>query len=461
MNRKKSHVTHSNWIESVMILVAAIAILAFLCGLITFYIVEHQLCKTMSYTIHESDIPTSELLPHLCGISPERKAREEACAFEKDRIEVLISQGISPWRAKKQARQEASDRYQRHRKTARDLAREAGLATDQPCRIGTSIEAFRRSVLPLLEARIQAWNEEDQAQDQRDQDCYYESRATRFKFNRLIGHVRTGSHNDHGLGLYSWTKDGKTYRSWLGNEPLATPRQIAGKLLARYQGCEISILHTGWTTSNHGGSAVIGGIVVPTYQVFISGKLPAYVHTRERLLLDHGRDLDMEDAARAERELQGGMLDKESHAEFIARLCREAPSDPEPFVTGWQELSPDGMSFIDVEYDDTRDNDRQGEILGLLMDAVMGDQRLPDTKGRIWDDEDLAFGTLGSGSDQDNGRDVALLLGLSTQQIEDAFLAVGEDTTVRGFFEALPRKETSPEKLKARRETTPEQTLTF
>lgn len=414
---------------------------------------------------------TNELEAPAYSLSQERRAREEAIRFEKDRYHQLVwDEGISPYRAKKQARQEASERYQSRKEDIREIAARAGLlpSTEHRSRTHAALEDwFRDSISPLLESRIQAWEKADTEQDTKDQECYYESRSVRWKFNRQVQYAKRGDHNDHGLGLYSYRKNGKTYRSWLGNQPLATPRQIAGMLSARHPGYEVGILHTGFTTSNFGAAAGIGGIVVPTYEAYITEKLPGRIHAYERLYLDHGRLLDLEDAERLDSELRDQKTDREGYAEEIARLCREAAPDHDSIITGWIELSEDGMEFLPFETDDTRDDYSREEVMGMLFNRGLHDDdgfvavdRIKPN-GYFWDDDTRTFGQLDMGSDMDMGRDIQLLLGKTSQQIEDAFLAVGEEATISEFIQALPKREASPEKVKRLRERSPENSVEF
>ncbi len=200
---------------------------------------------------------------------------------------------------------------------------------------------------------------------------------------------------------------------------------------------------------------------MPTYEVFVTPALPRSVLAGERLYLDHGRNLDLEDAKRAEQELAAGSLDPETYADFIARLCREAPSDPDwnDYQAGrWEELSEDGESFKTFEIDDTRDDQRLATYEGMF--AGRDTWTAVDTGNRIWDDESTTFGSIDFGSDQESGRDVQMLLGLSTQQIEHAFSEVGEDATISEFMQALPRRQASEEK-KAKLREADEDAITF
>lgn len=375
-----------------------------------------------SFTFEENEIPASQLVPHLTGDLPGGFAKAK-------RLAVL-----------------------------------AGLVEEPEPPDTTELEAwFQRSCAPLIEAQRLKYLEEDAHQDAQDIENYYESRAARFRFNLQIGHLRRAN-NDHGVGLYEWSFGGKAYRSWLGNNPLGNPRQIAGSLSARYPGTDIVVIHEGWTTTNCGGAALVDGVAVPRYRAYITQRLARVQLTHERLFLDHGRILDREDGLRAEQDLLSENVSREAYADLIAKLCREAPTDPDynDYRCGvWEELDDKG-NIVTFETDDTRDDPNVGVILGMLNghDPLVTTARDVNTENRIWD-EDLTFDLLGADSDQDNGRDVALLLGLTTAQIEHAFLEVGEEATVSEFFSALPKKEASDRKAEALINRKPEQVLEF
>lgn len=451
-----------------------------------------------TFTIEDDEPETYEIAPQS---NREARARARAAEFEKNRFQELHwpsdgSLGCSAWRARRQAKAEAQELYHQlleEGRTAKDLAQQAGLtgrdathAFTEAKQVRQLIEWFRASAMPFLEKHAIRIQEEDGIQDKADIEAYYESRKVRYRFSRQVWHQRKGDHNDRGLGLYSWRKDGKFYRSWLGNEPLATPRQIAAKMLVRYPGSDIVIIHTGFSNTNTAGASAIGGLVVPTYEVFITDSVPRSVLAGERLYLDFGRELDLEDASRAEQELRAGNLDPESYADFIARLCREAPQaeDWNDYQAGrWEELKEDtrpawrpeqnkpmpiqdpkdgheyyGFEFETFEIDDTRDDQRLATYEGMF--AGRDAWTAADTGNRIWDDESTTFGSVDFGSDQESGRDVQMLLGLSTQQIEHAFGEVGDDATIGDFMKALPRREATEQKKQALRQPD-EDAITF
>lgn len=378
----------------------------------------------------------------------EKRLRLAAQQMEQNIYSELVADGVSPHRALRQAKAEAQAFYFERPKTAKELATEAGLTEEKSPKIRRLVEWFRASAEPLIDQLCPVWNEADRAQDLADQENYYESRSARYRFNLLVEYTRRRQ-NDHGIGIYWWKYEGKTFRSWLGNEPLATPRQIAGKLSAKYPNHDIDIIVDDWTNTNCEGASIVGGISVPKYRAYITPKLPNVLLTAERLYLDYGKVLDMEAAKVIQKDFEAGNITREIYVDEIAKLCREAPLDEDfnDYRCGiWVQVNQRGQ-IEEFEIDDTRDmlEDKldfeffytEFKESGFAPDGtpvVLTNRQRHRNLQYEWEESERQ-------SDMDTGNDVQALLGISTQQIDDTYEIVGQEATLREFFENLqPRQ---------------------
>jgi len=202
-------------------------------------------------------------------------------------------------------------------------------------------------------------------------------------------------------GFYEWQFGGKSYKSWMGQRNLALlpPKAIGGYLSGRYQGYDVTIVQNGVVASRQFVVEGAEPIVCPKYTVSITKKLPGWYLTAERLLLQ-GLLMDRDAAKELWNAYESNELTQQEYSEKLATLCRHAEKFDD-IPDGWVDIDDSGR-FIERPPEDR-------------PSAVTDDPyRDHEEMMRLWENPDEEF------NDLEDDRSIALMLGMSTEQIEHA-----------------------------------------
>lgn len=302
---------------------------------------------------------------------------------------------------------------------------------------------FKSYSAPVLEHYILNQQEAEEV-DQQKEAVYAQNRSQSFRshmegkhlqrtFGRVTRHfcgkkLHVWRYEPTEPGFYFWQKDGKKHQSWMGSRQMSikTPKQIGGYLAAKYPNHDIQINSRGYMNSSaFVDTTRMDPITVPVYEVFITPKLPGWYQTAERLLLE-GKLLDRESAKALWDKYQAGELEQQEYAEHLARLCRQAePFDDDP-PTGWVDLDNNGR-FVERALE---------ERPSMHTDDAYRDY---EEALKLYDDESEEF------DDLDDDRQISLMLGMSTEQIEEASeVASTTDEFLRAAW-TTPKKQTTLE----------------
>lgn len=154
-------------------------------------------------------------------------------------------------------------------------------------------------------------------------------------------------------GIWSGVVNGKLMRSWLSNQPYATPPQIAWTLMQKDPNIDVDIVMVGRSKSTPSFAKMVT-LDVPVYKAYVSPKLPPYLQTAESILLQYGKVLDIDSAKKLYERFQKGDITQTNYSEQLAKLCRNSPEDPEFKDWGWTELNDKG-EIVPFEEDWTQE----------------------------------------------------------------------------------------------------------